>query len=799
VAFILGAASSLSFATWSAFISSFILLVVAVILAVKKRLVLATISLLVGFFSLGVSSFGVVYRNLEQQSLLEFFDSKGDVIWEIPTLVTGHLEHEPITGKDSTSLALSVESLEVRRRLCKLSGGLRVHVRGDEAFRSRLDELRTGDGIRLWAFLKRPHGYGNPGGFDIAEYYRRRGITLSGSTKSALLVEPCERGSWWERATSLARSWIRRRVERAFVGFEDRVYGKRRRSEVPGVVLALLIGDRSLLPQWAAELYQEAGTFHVMAISGMHVGLLALLIYGAVRKAGMDQDPALLLLFVILPMYASLCGGRPSVVRAVLMCLCVSGAKLLSINSPGLNGLALAALILLALRPMDLHDPGFQLSFLAACGILVFAGYIGGKLALRWGRLGEWLGLSLAAQIGVVPIMAWHFLRLTPAAVVANLVVLPLAAALMAVGAVVAFMAPVPWIGDAVVWLAWLLVKSLTLSSQVALALPLGSLRVPLPSPCWFAAYAMMFSVAIVARGKWRGTMGIGLGLLVVVLLVQPSPPTASDSLRITAFDVGHGDALLLEFPGNERLLVDGGGSFRRSFDVGERVLVPALLSRGIRTLDGILATHADQDHIGGLHAVVSNLRVRQFWGGVPAWDDEAYRELRARIDERGVDFRQLRAGDELIRGEVKVRVLYAGGTDDVGENESSLVLLVTYGRARLLLTGDAGVSTELALLRVGQVPRVEVLKVGHHGSQHSTMVPFLEALSPRIALVSAPSTGFVRLPSPWVLRRLKQRGITILRTDRDGAITLSVDKQANISVETFRASRLSSTPGMIH
>jgi competence protein ComEC len=370
------------------------------------------------------------------------------------------------------------------------------------------------------------------------------------------------------------------------------------------------------------------------------------------------------------------------------------------------------------------------------------------------------------------------------------LVVLPLAAALMAVGAVVVFLAPVPWLGDAVVWLAWLLVKSLTLSSQMALALPLGSLRVPLPSMWWLAAYAMMFGAAVIVRGKWRGATAIGLGLLVVVLLIQPSPPTPSDRIRITTFDVGHGDALLLEFPNNRRLLVDGGGSFRRSFDLGERVLVPALLSRGIRVLDGILATHADQDHIGGLHAVVSNLRVRQFWGGVPAWHNEAYRKLRISIEECGVDFNQLRAGDELIRGEVKVSVLYAGGHGDVGGNESSVVLLVTYGVARLLLTGDAGVSTEMALVRRGQVPRVAVLKVGHHGSRHSTMVPFLEALTPRIALVSAPSTGFVRLPSPWIIRRLKRRAMTILRTDRDGAITLSIDKNANISIDTFHASK---------
>lgn len=150
----------------------------------------------------------------------------------------------------------------------------------------------------------------------------------------------------------------------------------------------------------------------------------------------------------------------------------------------------------------------------------------------------------------------------------------------------------------------------------------------------------------------------------------------------------------------------------------------------------------------------------------------------------------RLRVGDELIRGEASVRVLYAGSIDEISGNESSLVFLISYGQARLLLTGDAGVSTEMKLLRLGRIPRVDVLKVGHHGSRHSTMMPFLEAVSPRLALISAPGTGFIRLPSPWVLRRLRQRGITTLRTDRDGAITISIDKQANITTETYRSTR---------
>ncbi len=787
VAFILGAVSNPSIDPQWALIGSFILLAVATLLGVKQKLVLATTFLLGGFFTLGSSSYGIVDRKIDRQPLRRFYDSQRDAFWEAPVLVEGRLRKEPRSEMDTTAMTLSVERLVLQGRESRLPGGLRVNVGGDERFRARLDELRTGDGIRLWASLRRPRGYGNPGAFDIAGYYRRNGVTLTGSVKSALLVERHTRAPWWKSLSSRLRSQVRRSIGRAFEG----VVG--RDSEVPGVVLALLIGDRSLLPPWASDLYQRAGTFHVMAISGAHVGLFSWLLYGALRRGGVDQKPALVFLFVALPMYASLCGGRPSVVRAVVMCLCISAAKLLSVDSPGLNGLALSALLLLAVRPMDLHNPGFQLSFLATCSILAFAGLVAGKLTPSLGRIGDWLGLSLAAQIGIVPILAWHFLRLTPAAVIANLVALPLAGALMVVGAAVLLFAPLPWIGEGTAWLAWILVKSLTLSSKVAVAFPWGSFRVPHPGLWWMLTYASAFGVAVIARGAWRGLMITLLALLAFLLAVRPSPPTPSKCLRVTAFDVGHGDSLLLELPGGGRLLVDGGGSFSRSFDLGEGVLVPALLSRGIRDLDGIVVTHADFDHIGGLPAVISGLRVRRLWGGEPDWQNEAYRKLIARSREQGVEFGRLREGDELIRGEVRVGVLNAGSTDDFVGNESSLILLVSYGRARLLLTGDAGASVETKMLHLGRVRHVDVLKVGHHGSGGSTTVPFLEAVSPRLALISAPSTGFLRLPSPKVLRRLRQRGIATVRTDRDGAITVSIDKHANISVETFRASRGSS------
>lgn len=783
ITFIVGAVCDPDLLEGSSPFLALALLLVAAVWAAKRPL-FATALVLAGFFLLGASAHRTARLSVESQPLLRLYESRDSTTWTRPVLVVGRLLKEPEAGPDATQMDLIVDRLSIKSRAHESPGGLRVGVWGEARYRRKLGSLHSGDGVQMWARVRRPRGFGNPGSFDVESHYGRNQLTLSGSVKSALLIERSTVAPWWTNLGSRTRAWARRRIEGAY---EDSVDPG---SEVPGIVLALLVGDRCLIPPWAERLYQSAGTFHVIAISGAHVGLLAWLLYGGLRKAGVGLRRALLVLFMLLPFYASLCGGRPSVVRAVLMCLCVIGTKLLSLDAPGLNGLALSALVLLAMRPLDLRDPGFQLSFGAMTCILLYARPLARTFLSRLGRPGQWLAVTLAAQVGVVPILAWHFMRLTPAAVAANLIAMPLAGALIVVGAGVVILAPVPWIGEGAAWLAWLMVKAVTLSSQWAVSLPGGSIRVVPPEPWWMAAYVLTLGGAAVSRGRWRKAAAAALGLLTVWLAVRPSAPTPCGRVRLTAFDVGHGDALLLELPGNRRILVDGGGSFSRSFDIGESVLVPALLRRGVRDLEAIVLTHPDFDHMGGLPAVISNLDVKEIWQGRPSWELETYRQLRERAQAEGVAVRGLVAGDELVLGEVRLEVLSGGGSAPKPSNENSLVLLVSYGRSRMLLSGDAGAETEAGLLRSARLEPVDVLKVGHHGSRGGTTPAFIEAVRPRLAVISAGGGGLLRLPSPQVLRRLEARGVTTVRTDRDGAITVTLDKEANLRVETFRAAK---------
>lgn len=766
------------------FTLSTLLFVATMVLARRRGFLSSTAFALVAFFFLGSATYRLAQDKAKHQGLLELYKSLGQATFQFPCLVDGRLRSEPEHRSDQVVLILDVERLVIGKKAWSSRGGLRAAVHGALEFRERLAGLRTGDRVRIWAFLRRPRGFLNPGGFDVTAYQERNGLSLSGSVKSALLVERVESAPWWRSLGSRVRGFVRHRIEEAYeplVEADD---------EAPGISIALLIGDRSRIPAWAGELYQKAGTFHVIAISGAHVGIFAWFLHGTLRRMGLDQKPSLLVLLIVLPLYAGLCGGRASVVRAVLMSMGVVGSKLLSLDVPAVNGLALSALLLLAFRPLDLEDPGFQLSFVATASILGFTAPLSRWLAPRLGRMSSLVAVSLAAQIGIVPILAWHFGRLTPAAIGANLVAMPLAAGLIVGGAVLVVVAPIPWVGSGVAWVNLIMVKGLTLSSQLAVAIPGGSLRVTPPTWKWLCAYLLLLAAAVVLRGWWRKSMMVGLCLLILRLVAGSTTPPSRFHLTFTVLDVGHGDALLLELPGGERLLVDGGGSSNPSFDMGERVLVPALLERGVKKLDAVIVTHPDLDHIGGLPALVGSIRVEEIWQGRSEGRSQRNRELHARARARGVRLRCLSTGDELLLGEVQIDVLSAGRLGRVvprSSNECSLVLQLTYGQASILLTGDVGEEMETALLRSGRLSHADILKVGHHGSNSSTRPQFLEAVSPRLAVISTRSSGLFPLPAARVLRRLRRRGITLLRTDRDGAVTIKLGRNGTIEIETYQ------------
>jgi competence protein ComEC len=310
--------------------------------------------------------------------------------------------------------------------------------------------------------------------------------------------------------------------------------------------------------------------------------------------------------------------------------------------------------------------------------------------------------------------------------------------------------------------------------------------RIPTP-PLWLAVAVAgaLIAAACARRDLWRAAAAGGVALTLGLLLWSPfAPHVQAGWLEMTAIDVGQGDSIFLAFPDGKRMLVDGGGtlSFARAprpqLDTGEDVVAPYLLERGVRSLDVIALSHAHEDHIGGLPAVLRDFRPRELWTGAtpesPSWN-----ALRKEAKRLGVRIVPLVAPAHIWLGGGEIDVLaplpgYQPGATP--KNNDSLVLRLHYGRHSFLLAGDVERQIEARMLSEENIGHADVLKVAHHGSKTSSTEDFLNTVSPLFAVISAGFENSYGHPHPDVVSRLEQHGAVILRTDRDGLVTVRSD-----------------------
>jgi competence protein ComEC len=316
---------------------------------------------------------------------------------------------------------------------------------------------------------------------------------------------------------------------------------------------------------------------------------------------------------------------------------------------------------------------------------------------------------------------------------------------------------------------------------------------VPPPAPALIAVYYARMLVVLWRDGRARLAAAAAwlLSALCIVIGIQiPAPGTPPGGVRLTMMDVGQAEALLLELPDRSSVAIDSGGApfGGGAFDIGGRVLAPALWARGIRRVGALLITHADPDHIGGAAALLDAVPPGEVWTGVPVPASLPLAGLRAAATKEGIPWRQLRAGASWAAGPARVRVLHPPEPDwerPRVRNDDSVVLEVVQGDVALLLTGDISAATERQILPLLTPARVRVLKAAHHGSRTSTSAALIEQWRPQIALVSAGRGNRFGHPAPDVIARLRSLGTVVYRTDRHGQITVDSDG-SSVTVRTF-------------
>jgi competence protein ComEC len=684
----------------------------------------------------------------------------------LETEVRGALARAPERAFDGTR----VIELDGARTNDAAMPRVRVRLRvASSTAASEVDALVRGDLVRVWCRLVRP---GAPRLRDSPDPRTRsaaRGVVAQGSVKSARLVVREHAGHGGRPLIDRLRRAARIRLDRALGPT----------GPVRGLTAAMLLGDRELLEPQALRALRDSGLVHVVAISGLQVGLVALALAELVRRSRLPRALVFVVALLLLALFGELVGAEPSVLRAIGAAIVLAAGRAVGRDGDPLNSLALVTAALVGLAPCSIAEPALQLSVAATAGIVLGARPIADRLPLpRFAAVS--CGVTLGAYGATLPIVAWWFGRVAPISVCTNLVAAPLSAAALGLGYPALALADVPVAGTALVRLAGLPNELLLAIAARAAEQPGAGVVVAPPGLATIAAYYT--ALAILARAPAprapgaRGLAGLAFALIgLAIHLGAPPPERIHRAPQAAVLDVGQGQAVALRGARAEVVLVDAAGSTDPRYDPGERIVVPWLVRNGARRVSILSVSHEHADHAAGAFAVLRDLEVGELWLPIGWEKSPRLAALAALARSRGVAIVLAERGMKRIGPPMPIEILGPARVDaHLSANDRSIVLRIGTAPCRVLVPADLDPSGEASLVQSGLDVAAEALVASHHGSKNGSSRAFLDRVRPRWAIVSCGVRNRFGHPHPESLSRLREVGARVLRTDRDGTVTLS-------------------------
>ncbi len=724
------------------------------------------------FLLLGTGRYYLALHHPDEGQV-DFYNGRGRITMR--GLVVG----EPDVRDRWTNLRIEAESLALDEQERPLRGKILAQTR-------RYPAYRYGDCLEIEGLLEEPPEFQD---FSYKDYLARQGIHSTIYYPRITLLERDQGRAFWKALYS-----FKARAQNTIA----QILPEPQASLLTGILLGVETG----IPADLLEDFDDTGTRHIIAISGFNITVLAGALAAVARRL-FSKRASLFIALVGIILYAVLVGGEATVVRAAIMGSLALIAILFGRQAYALTSLAAAAFLMTLIDPFTEWDISSQLSAAATLSLVIFVPIfetwferlLGKVLSAEWSKavvrfLDETLIVTLAAQVLTLPLIVHYFKRLSLVSILANVLILPAQPGVMFTGGL-ATLAGMGWplAGQILAWIAWLFLSWTIWVVKLTARIPYASVEVGRLSVGLLWLYYGALAMALYLKAQeseqrqklWHSltrhlsAKAVLLALAVTATLVWAAVFSLPDGyLHLVFFDVGQGDSIFIVSPGGRQVLVDGGPN--------PTALLAALGQKmpfWDRSLDVVVATHPDEDHITGLIGVLERYQVGRVLETTLPCETAVARQLADTIQNKNVPVELAQRGMRLRLDEgLWLDVLHPGETllsgTEADDNNNSIVLRLVYGRASFLLTGDVAEEAERELIRAGQPLQSLVLKVSHHGAKTSSTAPFLEAVRPQVAIIQVGAENRFGHPAPEALKRLENT--TLFRTDQQGAVEVVTD-----------------------
>ncbi|XJZ26290.1 DNA internalization-related competence protein ComEC/Rec2 [Bacillota bacterium Lsc_1132] len=627
---------------------------------------------------------------------------------------------------------------------------------------------------RVSGKLEKPLTAKNENAFDYRQYLNRKQIYWVLKSSEAPL------STCIEEKTDLLE-WLQ---ERRFYGI--RFLEEHFPARIASISSALIYGDRNSMEPELLEEYQKIGIIHLLAISGLHVSLFVAALYNLGIRAGATREWMTRFILIMLPGYAVLTGGSPSVIRSVVMIFLVMVSMQWEnkVKLRPIDAISIAFALYLFISPIVLYDPGFQLSFSVSAAIILSAKLILKRYRTAFSRM---ISTSIIAQTAAFPILLFHFYELSFISIAANLLFIPLYSFVFLPG--VYLLAGMAFaLGSVPNWILSLFAALLDTSERLAkLIADIALFRYTPGRPNFglLSLYILLVPAIFIfweKKDSKRNRLVLS-ALCIFLITFQNVWNHINPAGEVTIIDVGQGDSILIHLPFSRgNYLIDTGGtmSFQeqewqkrtKEFEVGKDVVIPYLKGKGITKIDKLILTHGDVDHIGGALAIIKELTVKEIV--IPSVTELSNSEFEILQEARRRKIPVVKAaeGDQWKNQDSEFKIVSPQKNFTGDQNRGSLTVWAKIGGLHWFFGGDLDQAGEENIVQRFPSISIDVLKVGHHGSKTSSSPVFLEQYKPKISLISVGEKNRFGHPNSQVLERLESIHSGVYRTDRQGAIS---------------------------